>query len=240
MMIDGDEPELVCLSKQTTQRRGYPKSKALNKMDTYQAREKVSNALEGESKKVKSEEKEDSSSNESGSAKSGSGGSGGYNADCSASDQSSDDTGTRKEFVRDPLDKSAKKAESVARNENTTRRSRGKKTAKDTNTIDGLLDIESLLSRKPVEDKDLSFLGASAILPQLNGVRIKHPMDPRIDLAGVGWSSSTSTSVPIPVALGQDPSMAQRRGDSHAHQPLNEVSSTFPSVESYVQLLQVS
>jgi hypothetical protein len=40
-------------------------------------------------------------------------------------------------------------------------------------------------------DRDMSTMPDSAALPQWNGARISHPMDPRIDLSTVGYTPST-------------------------------------------------
>jgi hypothetical protein len=40
-------------------------------------------------------------------------------------------------------------------------------------------------------DRTVSTMHGYAVLPQWNGVRISHPMDPRIDLSTVGYTPST-------------------------------------------------
>ena len=189
-----------------------------------------------ENSKDKCEEKEETSSNGSSSGKSGSG-SGGYNADCSASDQSSDENGNRKDYANSSQNDSAQNSgvttSAAALGTVRTGRSKGKRSSKGGNV--GLLDIENFLSQTKAEDEGDKLFDGSSVLPQLNGVRISHPMDPRIDLSRVGVTSSASVPTPAPLQRN----MAKEVSGLHPNFGAG-FSAPVPTAESYMQLLQVS
>jgi hypothetical protein len=79
----------------------------------------------------------------------------------------------------------------------------------------------------------LEMLDGSRIPPQWNGVRIKHPMDPRIDLSTVGWSAQAPLAHPPARQHGGDAAPSDRGQDSTAH---DEAAAT---LESYQRIMEV-
>lgn len=90
----------------------------------------------------------------------------------------------------------------------------------------GALD-EMLQQGRRLETEPLIVPGQAAVLPQWNGIRISHPMDPRIDLTAVGHLQS------LPVPVQQSDVQAIAKGSVYT------ASTPAPSVENYLHLMEV-
>lgn len=94
------------------------------------------------------------------------------------------------------------------------------------------IDLESIMrSKKEEERESVAVLQDHRVLPQWNGVRVAHPMDPRIDL-------STVTVLQAGVVPGPFQPIAEQQQLESSMQP-EEASAPF-SVDNYSQLLEVS
>lgn len=181
-------------------------------------------------------------------------GSGGYNADCSSSDASSDTSLKRKnDILNTSLDKSnevQKNADTMAnagvladdRTKPSTSEKRSSPQGCDavsttacgrmTNNVTskmGALDALLEQGRKMKEEPLLQ--DQMMILPQLNGVRISHPMDPRIDLSTVGHLPGEE--VPVATNGGQSQVL------NLVLQPPPQVSQPpAPSIDNYLNLME--
>lgn len=89
-------------------------------------------------------------------------------------------------------------------------------------------DIESMMKPRKHELENAPIRDGSGQLPQWNGVRITHPMDPRIDLSTVGHLKQ-APGVPL-AATSSAPSDAG--GQASGPPP--------PTMENYLQLMEVS
>jgi hypothetical protein len=103
---------------------------------------------------------------------------------------------------------------------------------------DSLKDLEALLSYKSHKElANTPMFDGSQALPQWKGVRISHPMDPRIDISTVGHMQA-------PVLSALATSSACKNGDtgstSNAFVAETRPSFDLPSMETYMQLLSVS
>lgn len=221
---------------------------------------------------------------------------GGYSADCSASDQSSDDAGGRKEGSSDVKlsvaslnlnDNNGNRNDAGGRasslldddddydgDDNDAasegKREKVKKGKKDNRKVDhrsgkvaagdassteqsavddnsdssdskyrnhahrksrhgGGVDIHALLEGQKnggnEENIEAAYSADKGPLPQWGGIRIKHPMDPRIDLSTVGCYPADTNINPVTA------------GPVNGESPKNM--NQFPSMESYLQLLEV-
>jgi hypothetical protein len=79
----------------------------------------------------------------------------------------------------------------------------------------------------------LEMLDGSRILPQWNGIRIKHPMDPRIDLSTVGWSAQAPLAHAPASQHGGDAVHSDPGQDATANE---EAAAT---LESYQRIMEV-
>lgn len=162
-------------------------------------------------------------------------GSGGYSADYSDEDPSSDDTGTKEKPVEAAISVSGLRiADRKVENEN---RNKEENTSSDSlSSLEKTKKHKSSRQRKrplggsakkgndALESENtfgefLKSLLSSGFLPQLNGVLISHPMDPRIDLSNVQY---------VPEA------------EIEAHQNDSTVDFQGLSEENYLQLMDVS
>lgn len=203
---------------------------------------------------------------------SGSGsGSGGYNADCSSSETSSNnDAASRVPKIKSPDDsgpqignESGKEEDTVAlktnvASHNTTKdgiglqdvsttisrrqssggrgTSRSRNSLRSEKTMDVLNDSHRQKDEKAVKE-------LSTCLAQWNGIRIEHPMDPRIDLSTVGFKIGAAHHAPF---------VPNKNGDNNVPTPNETIMQTklypssatseshIPSVEQYTKLLEVS
>jgi hypothetical protein len=88
-------------------------------------------------------------------------------------------------------------------------------------SADQLIALDAILeqSRRLKDAKQIS-ADPGQVLPQWQGVRVTHPMDPRIDLSTVGHVPGSN--VPLALSAPQDPSVAP------------------PSLDNYLHLMEVS
>ena len=201
----------------------------------------------------------ESSSGSSEGKRSGGGSGGGYSADFS--DQSSSDdtkTGVNVNASLAGLNlgdmssdiASSEVASSIADTDNATREkqngksgaggtrkrekhaSKSRSKSKHSSTT---LDIEAVTNWSR-DQQQLQGVGHKH-MPQLNGVRIAHPMDPRIDLSAVGY---VQANVPaLHTALAASPtvkSSAQNHLDTHTTNPYHDPC----AFDNYAQLMEVS
>ena len=197
---------------------------------------------------------ESSSTGSDGGKGGGSGSGGGYSADCSSSDASSLEAAKgsvpEKEMTRLNLDEDSGKD---AMNTKETKPKKKKKTtapksqkagrgraadqmetshSAPINQEDSKSDISSKWKKSDVAEKELS------LLPQWNGVRIHHPMDPRIDLSTVGYIQTSALSafpsnVNIPANQQSEQAQAtENTGESSEPPPP-------PSIDQYMKLMEV-
>ena len=165
----------------------------------------------------------------------GSGSGGGYSADCSSSDASSDDAAKRSPLVLENEMQQLRVGDiemKTKSNENRSKKSKSKSRSRlcplNTSVLPG-----GDFPRVP-KGEDKSGI-ANPSMPQWNGVRIHHPMDPRIDISTVGHIQTSSLSVfPVDVHNGEnnnDHEVGQYQGSAN-HPP--------PSVDQYMALMEVS
>eukprot|EP00546_Thalassionema_frauenfeldii_P018545 CAMPEP_0178907100 /NCGR_PEP_ID=MMETSP0786-20121207/7185_1 /TAXON_ID=186022 /ORGANISM="Thalassionema frauenfeldii, Strain CCMP 1798" /LENGTH=906 /DNA_ID=CAMNT_0020578865 /DNA_START=21 /DNA_END=2744 /DNA_ORIENTATION=- len=186
-------------------------------------------------------------------------GSGGYNADCSSSDASSDSSLKRKNghsnmpLNKLALDKSNEMQENAAATSDAatiaedpqlqpsepekrptlqqcdglTGPSAGGRSSNNVASKMGALDALLEQGRKMKEEPLLP--DQMMILPQLNGVRISHPMDPRIDLSAVGHLPGGS--VPVATNGGQSQAMNLIVPQEVSQPPA-------PSIDNYLNLME--
>jgi hypothetical protein len=219
-----------------------------------------SNSLDGEVEREKPQTKElrnddnvESSSTGSSDGKGGGSG-GGYSADCS--DQSSDDTGTKEgsqALVKSvgalnlaetssessgPRDMNAVESEAEKVDKGPTKEKSTHNRKKKTRKSHELVDVDELMKFESENDvKNSTLFVGERNLPQLNGVKISHPMDPRIDLSKV--EHVLHASVPAAHTL----SIQSAAGPSAAHP--EKPSCSVPVIQgtcpdTYMQLLEVS
>jgi hypothetical protein len=132
------------------------------------------------------------------------------------------------------------------------RRSRPRPRARDDSSNDRNALPASDNSHKELANTPM-FDTTTQALPQWKGVRISHPMDPRIDISTVGRNAQGQAPAPVlhaatsPVSL---PAMTSRNGFTCKNGDTGSTSNTFvatqspsfdlPSMETYMQLLTVS
>ena len=94
-----------------------------------------------------------------------------------------------------------------------------------------MIDLESIMRTKTEEEREsATALKDLRVLPQWNGVRVAHPMDPRIDLSTVTvLQAGIVPGTFQPIAEQQQPDMAK----------LNEDNTPPFSVDIYAQLMEV-
>lgn len=191
------------------------------------------------------------SSSSTGSSDGKGSGSGGYQADYS--DQSSDDTGTGKENGTMQLGHSisglnlnnetscSEVASSCADGEYSHNKT-VHKAHKKRNTCEGKkkaskrkssysVELDAIMNYKSNQDPQVAMFDENkSPLPQWNGVKISHPMDPRIDLSAVNHIQQ----VPVPAALAttQIPALQHPKRAPPTHHE--------PSHDHYMQLMEVS
>ena len=218
-----------------------------------------SNSLDGEAEKPRTKEQRNDDNAESSSTGSsdgkGGGSGGGYSADCS--DQSSDDTGTKEgsqTLVKSvgalnlaetssessgPRDLNAVESEAATVDEDPAKEKSTHNRKKKTRKSHELVNVDEILKFKSENDaKNSTLLLGERNLPQLNGVKISHPMDPRIDLSKV--ERVLHASVPAVHTLSVQPAA----GPAATH-PEQSSCSAPPMMQgtcpdTYMQLLEVS
>lgn len=174
----------------------------------------------------------------------GTGSGGGYSADCSSSDASSDDVA--KGAVPETEMKCLRVSVEVERErELELEQSKGEGMAKtkkrfprkkNSSSVDSShRSAENTWDSKDADEGDEVELEKTA-LPQWNGVRIHHPMDPRIDLSTVGHIQTSSLSV-FPSNVMQFPLADGKEGRPIPEFPTNHAT---PSIDQYMSLLEVN
>ena len=105
------------------------------------------------------------------------------------------------------------------------------------------IDIDAILATKSQhEAENAALLAGQSILPQFNGVRVAHPMDPRIDLSKVSVLPAGSSAFPHPMHCAPFPQAAAAAAVAAAasQQQLMDDNDNPPTVESYMTLMEVS
>lgn len=166
----------------------------------------------------------------------GAGSGGGYSADCSSSDASTDDAAklgvAETEMKR--LSVSSDRKEEKSKGTDSSKGKRNLLSNRYGNRADssnGSHD-RTRASKKREEGRDITVSQTTA-LPQWNGVRIHHPMDPRIDISTVGHIQTSSLSA-FPNTLMQT---AFADGKAERDFTSNHVT---PSIDQYMRLMEVN
>jgi len=141
---------------------------------------------------VSKEEGGESSSTGSSSGK-GSGSRGGYSADCS-DQSSSDDAGRKKK--KDGAKKKESLSKEVERISLEEDKQEIKMPSKGTSKL--AFDIDEIVNHKR-QVENLVLFPKGQILPQVNGVKVAHPMDPRIDLSQVNYEANAPVAPALPL-----------------------------------------
>jgi hypothetical protein len=170
----------------------------------------------------------------------GSGSGGGYSADCSSSDASTNDAA--KGSLAIPANEMQQLRVGEGETKPKSKEKHGKKSkSKGRSSL-------SKLSKLALDGGDNSRLpkrGAissisTPALPQWNGVRIQHPMDPRIDLSTVGHIQTSSLSVfPAHIHNGDDHNNVEI-GPSLTREIDGPSNHAIPSIDQYMTLMEVS
>lgn len=189
----------------------------------------------------RSEDNAESSSTASDGGKgtgSGSGSGGGYSADfeCSSSDASSGGAAPEDDMKR-------LKVTGGEHEEKSTRAARVSKKSSAGKHAGSKIESKKESSQKSIDGSNLNPDGSlvvenSAIFPQWNGVRILHPMDPRIDLSTVGHIQTSSLSAfPSNVQVS---SSTNNTGTDEALSVMGSNQETTPSIDQYMSLMEVN
>ena len=206
------------------------------------------------------DDKEESSSSNGSDGGKGNGGGGGYNADCSSSDSSSNNEAALPKKEATNLNMSACEGDTqgeVSSNRNTSSSGignnptasllpkvdqSGKKGASHRDNISSPENAFLFKTRKRQHHGKVD--DVKQCLPQWNGVKIQHPMDPRIDLSTVGFIGSSQLSLfPNNVndaVTNQNLAPNQQRLSSYSNVGNINEAPEVPSVEQYTSLLEVS
>lgn len=187
---------------------------------------------------------ESSSTGSEGGKGGGSGGGGGYSADCSSSDASSDDAVKRssvpeKEMKR--LKVSGDKKEDKP-NGKDSKISKGKSASSGIRSSSqaALQEDGSDLTNDPKTADEGFDIGrgmpVDAVWPQWNGIRIQHPMDPRIDLSTVDHIRTSSLST-YPHNAHPTSNQNQKEEQQVPDRISNQAT---PSIDQYMNLMEVN
>ena len=160
----------------------------------------------------------------------GSGSGGGYSADCSSSSDASsggavpeDEMKSLKvigvEYEENPKTRSTKSIKKSSQGKHNVSRSESKQEA----------------ASNGMDDSSTQFDGAFVVntintLPQWNGVRVQHPMDPRIDLSSVGHIQTSSLQLPYTDNLRSNEQSSTLESKQEAT----------PSIDQYMSLMEVN
>jgi hypothetical protein len=183
---------------------------------------------------------------------SGGGGGGGYIADCSSSDASSLDAAKanvpEKEMTRLSIAGASPKERAQAKDTKPSKTSKtvspkaqkaDRQSADQTETSNSTAaNHEESTPDSGANWKNEDGMKETYSLPQWNGVRIHHPMDPRIDLSTVGHIqtsvlSAFHSNVDIPTQHDEQPARGTDNPSESAGLPLP------PSIEQYMNLMEV-
>lgn len=215
-------------------------------------------AREGTRDKKADDNAESSSNGSDGDKGGGSGSGGGYSADCSSSDASSLEaakaSAPEKELSRLSMndesvdDKTSKSRESFklgkASNNIVPKTQKGGRRPPEPMEISHSISKqqeESNADSDPQWKENVKTENVANSLPQWNGVRVHHPMDPRIDLSTVGHIQTSAISafpsnVDVPT---------QHHHQEEEPRSTNEVNTAVespppPSIDQYVKLMEVN
>lgn len=172
----------------------------------------------------------------------GTGSGGGYSADCSSSDASSDDVAkgavpeTEMKCLRVSVEVERERELEQSKGEGMAKTKKRFPRKKNSSSVDSShRSAENTWDSKDADEGDEVELEKTA-LPQWNGVRIHHPMDPRIDLSTVGHIQTSSLSV-FPSNVMQFPLADGKEGRPIPEFPTNHAT---PSIDQYMSLLEVN
>jgi hypothetical protein len=170
----------------------------------------------------------------------GSGSGEGYSADCSSSDASTDDalkgSGTVPENEMEQLRLGGNETKTNSKDKDVK-----KSKNKDHSSLSSLNKSAQAGGDFPRTSKCGSISATnSPSLPQWNGVRIQHPMDPRIDISTVGHIQTSSLSVfPAHVHNGGNHN-DDEVGESCTRENETSPNQPAPSIDQYMTLMEVS
>ena len=211
-----------------------------------------SDMLDETKKEQKADDNAESSSTGSDGGKGGgSGGSGaGYSADCSSSDASSLEA-TKGNLPEEEMKRLSVDDGDVHKDKKETKpvkqlKKRASKSNKTDRRSKHQMELEKILGSdqdqfgKSIGEKSKNAEDSNSdsySVPQWNGVRIRHPMDPRIDLSTVRHirTSSLSTAFPSNVNIPSQNNLAlgnSKEAPTNKDEP--------PSIDQYMKLLEVS
>lgn len=166
----------------------------------------------------------------------GAGSGGGYSADCSSSDASTDEAAKLRvpetEMKRLSVSSEMKEEKSKGTDSSKVKRNHvsnryGSRADSSIASLD-----RSRTSRTREDGRDVAH-GLTTVLPQWNGVRIHHPMDPRIDISTVGHIQTSSLSA-FPSTL-----MHTTFADDNEERDFTSNHVT-PSIDQYMRLMEVN
>jgi len=164
----------------------------------------------------------------------GSGSGGGYSADCSSSSEAStEDALKRSESVPEAEMQHLRVSESEPKQkskEKEGKKSKSKSRPPSSSLSTNAADVGDFPGASKGGAKSMN---PATSLPQWNGVRIQHPMDPRIDISTVGHVQTTSLSVfPVHVHKAGNHNEEESGQTFLANHPP-------PSVDQYMTLMEV-
>lgn len=187
----------------------------------------------------KSDENMESSSTGSDGGKGrGSGSGGGYSADCSSSDASSEEATKgappEKKMQRMKISSEANKERTKLADSRVLNKPGLLSGVRHPSHLDKRESMDSVDESKDRSSSGDSNSQGSYQLPQWNGIRIQHPMDPRIDISTVGRIQASimpvlPSNVDVPATKASSPSLDDKKLDQNA-----------PSIDQYMKLMEVS
>lgn len=251
MMNDNDQPQdLEDVSMQEVD--GDAKDTSMEVVDENSQQQDVDQDDTTNHQPQDENQQQDDKDTSSSDDKEGSGGSGGYSADyeCESSDTSSDKGNDSNE--KEPASSSPEQKD--CDDSNTSDQKPAAKPLQQRDD-DPSNSVESSKPHSSHHFHQASQLGHLQQPVQWNGVRIQHPMDPRIDLSSVGYlhpSNAASPSVSqtflkVPPSafppLAPNPSSSANNIATAASSRTNETGEPppmFPSFEQYMKLMEVT
>lgn len=166
----------------------------------------------------------------------GAGSGGGYSADCSSSDASTDEATKLgvPETEMKRLSVSSDRKEEKSKGTDSSKTKRNVVSNRYGNRADSSTASPERTRRSKNREEGRGItMGQNTALPQWNGVRIHHPMDPRIDISTVGHIQTSSMSA-FPSTL-LHPAFAE--GKEEHDFTSNHVT---PSIDQYMRLMEVN
>lgn len=195
---------------------------------------------------------ESSSGNESDNGKgSGCGSGGGYSADCSSSDASTDAAAKGPRLATAPQNEMQNLRLSEQDNANPNDREKFQRKRKNSHAKKQGATDAGAMGATTDNAGDFVMSGTAGLysktaLPQWNGVKIQHPMDPRIDLSTVGRVQASRYSAfeesekfrDEDTTANNEQSGEEKQQQASAQHILNQPAP--PSVDQYITLMEVS